>query len=156
MRAIVCVCVVLAASAPMFASSAQETLITATNKLFRPTYDASREVTITGNVHGLRVHSKAPSGAHLLITTSQGLIDAHLGRFALRGSQPLSLRAGEQVSVVGVMAWVDGSQILLARTISTGTKTFLIRNQHGALLFPRPGPTGQVRFKTVNRGGEQQ
>jgi hypothetical protein len=155
MRAIVRVCAVLAMAAPMFASSAQQTLITATNKSFRPAYDASREVTVTGNVHGITVHSKAPSGAHLLITTSQGLIDAHLGRFALRGSQPLSLRTGEQVSVVGVMAWVDDSQILLARTISTGTKTFVIRDQHGALLFPRPGPRGQMRFRTASRGGEQ-
>ena len=156
MRAIVRACAVLAMFAPMFASSAQQPGIGLTSKSFRPGYDASREVTVIGNVHGISVHSKAPSGAHLLITTSQGLIDAHLGRFALRGSQPLSLRPGEQVSVVGVMTWVDGSQIMLARTVSTSAKTFIIRNQHGALLFPRPGPRGEVRFKTVNRGGEQQ
>jgi hypothetical protein len=154
MRAIVRLCVVLAISAPLFASSAQQTGIGATSKSFRHAYDANREVTVTGNVHGISVQSRAPSGAHLLITTSQGLIDAHLGSFALRGSQPLSLRPGEQVSVVGVMTSIGGSQILLARTISTGTKTFVIRNQHGALLFPRAGPKGQVRFKSVNQGSE--
>jgi hypothetical protein len=156
MRAIVRVCVVLAITAPMFASAAQQTGIAATNTRFRRAYNPSREITVTGNVHGISVHSKTPAGAHLLITTSQGLIDAHLGSFALRGSQPLSLRTGEQVSVVGVMTWIDGSQILLARTVSTGTKTFVIRNERGALLFPRPSSTGQVRFKPVNRGGEQQ
>jgi hypothetical protein len=143
-------------SAVMFASSAQQTGTAAPNKSFRPAYDASREVTVRGNVKGISVHGKAPSGAHLLITTSQGLIDTHLGTFALRGGQPLSLRLGEQVSVVGVMTWVEGSHVLLARTVSSSTTTFVIRNQHGALLFPHPGPTGQVRFKTVNRGDEPQ
>ncbi len=156
MRAIVRVCAVLAISAPMFASAAQQTGIGAANKPFRRVYNASREITVTGNVHGISVHSKVPSGAHLLITTSQGLIDAHVGSFALRGSQPLSLRPGEHVSVVGVMTWIDGSQILLARTVSTSTKTFVIRNESGVLLFPRPSSARQVRFKTVNRGGEQQ
>ncbi|MGH9515177.1 MAG: hypothetical protein ACRD3P_05810 [Terriglobales bacterium] len=153
MGAIVRMCAVLALSAPMLAWSAQ-TGIAANNKPFRPAYDASREITVTGNVKGISVHSKSPSGAHLLITTSQGLIDVHLGKFALRGSQPLSVQPGEQVSVVGVMTWVDGSQILLARTVSIGTKSFVIRNQHGAVVFPHP--TGKVRFKIVNREGKQQ
>lgn len=156
MRAIVRVCAVLAMSAPMFTWSAPLTGIGASNKSFRPAYDASLVITVTGNVDSISVHSKAPSGAHLLIATSQGLIDAHLGSFALMGSRPLSLRPGEQVSVIGVMTRVDGAQILLARTVSTSTKIFVIRNQHGALLFPHPGPAGQVRFKTVNRGGEWQ
>lgn len=156
MSAVVRLCGVLAMSAVMFASSAQQSGTAAPNKSFRPAYDASREVTVRGNVKGISVHGKVPSGAHLLITTSQGLIDAHLGSFALRGSQPLSLRPGEQVSVVGVMTSIGGSQILLARTVSTGTKTFVIRNQHGALLFPRPGPKGQVRFRSVNHGVAQQ
>ena len=156
MRAIVRVCAVLAITAPMFASAAQQTGIGATSKPFRRTYNASQEITVTGNVRGISVHGKAPAGAHLLITTSQGLIDAHVGSFALRGSQPLSLQPGEQVSVVGVMTWIDGSPILLARTVSTGTKTFVIRNERGVLLFPRASSTRRVRFKAVNRGGEQQ
>lgn len=155
MRAIVRVCAVLAITAPAFASAAQQINAGAANKSFRRRYDASREISVTGNVHGISVHTKAPAGAHLLITTSQGPIDAHLGSFAMRGSQPLSLRPGEQVSVVGVMTWIDGSQILLARTVSTSTKTYVIRNERGALLFPRPSSTRQVRFKRVTRGGEQ-
>jgi hypothetical protein len=154
MRAIVRAFAVLAITAPIFASAAQQTGTAATNKSFRRAYEASREITVTGSVRGISVHSKAPSGAHLLITTSQGLIDMHVGSFALRGSQPLSLRPGEQVSVVGVMTWIDGSQILLARTVSTRNKTFVIRNERGALLFPRPSSTRQVRFKTVSHGGE--
>ena len=152
MRAIVRVSAVLAMSAAMFASTAAG--IGATNKTFRSAYDASREVTVTGTVQGFSVHSKGPSGAHLWITTPNGLVDTHVGSFALMGGQPLSLRPGERVSVVGVMTWVGGSRILLARTVSTGAKSYVIRNQNGALLFPRP--TGQVRFKIVPRGDEQQ
>jgi len=94
MRAMVRAFAVLAITAPIFASAAQQTGTAATNKSFRRAYEASREITVTGSVRGISVHSKAPSGAHLLITTSQGLIDMHVGSFALRGSQPLSSAAG--------------------------------------------------------------
>jgi len=156
MKAIVRVCAILAISAPMFASSAQQAGIMTASKAFRPTYDASREITLTGNVRSISSRSKTPSGAHLLITTSQGLVDAHLGTFALQGSQPVSLHPGEQVRVVGVMTRAEGSPMLLVRTIQSSGKTFVIRNEHGALLFPRPAARGQVRFKTVIRGGAQQ
>lgn len=156
MKAIVRVCLILAMSTLMFASSAQQADVRETNEPFRAAYDASREVTVIGNVSSISAYSQAPSGAHVLIATARGLIDAHLGSFALQGSQPLSLHAGEHVSVVGVMTRIDGSQILLARTVSTSSKTFIIRNERGALLFPRPAARGQVRFKIVNRAGEQQ
>ncbi len=156
MKAIVRVCAVLAISAPMFASWAQQPDIRGINNSFRFAYDTRREVTVTGNVHGISVRGKAPSGPHLLITTSHGLIDAHLGSFAFQGSQPVSLHSGEQVSVVGVMTQIDGSQILLARTVNTTNKTFVVRNEHGVLLFPRAAAHGHVRFKVVSGKGEQQ
>jgi hypothetical protein len=154
-----CVCVLLALSAPMlFASSAQQTGIGAKSVAFRPVYDASKEVTIEGTVHSISAKSISgkPLGAHLMISTAQGLVDAHLGSFAMQGSRPLSVNPGEQVKVVGVMTTVKRSQFLLARTVQTSSQTFVIRNQHGAMLFPHPAARGKVPFKTMSRGGEKQ
>ena len=159
MKVIVCVGVLLAMSAhTMSASSKQQTSTMAKNAAFRPAYDASKEVTISGTVHSISRHSDSgkPSGAHLMIATAHGLVDAHLGSFALEGSRPISLNLGEQVRVAGVMITVKGSPMLLARTIQTSTQTFVIRNEHGALLFPRPAARGQIRFKKVTTGSGQQ
>jgi|ERR1700686_926864 hypothetical protein len=159
MKVTVCACVLLAVSARMMpASSAQQTSIMAKNAAFRPAYDASKEVTISGTVHSISAHSDSgkPFGAHLMIATAHGLVDAHLGSFALQGSRAVSLNLGEQVRVAGVMTTVKGSPMLLARTIQTSNKTFVIRNEHGALLFPRPAARGQIRFKKIIPGSEQQ
>jgi hypothetical protein len=159
MNVTVCVGVLLAMSAhAMSASSAQQTSTMAKNVDFRPAYDASKEVTISGTVHSISAHSDSgkPFGAHLMISTAHGLVDAHLGSFALQGSQAVSLNPGEQVKVAGVMTTVKGSPMLLARTIRTSTQTFVIRNEHGALLFPRPAARGQIRFKLVSPGSEKQ
>jgi len=159
MKAIVCVCALLSMSAPAMSSSLmQQTAPANKNAAFRPGYDASKEVELAGTVRGISVRSKAgqPSGAYLTISTARGLVDAHLGSFALRGGQPVSVHPGEQVTVVGVMSTVNRSSIFLARTVRTNTQTFIIRTEHGALLFPRPAAPGQVRFKRVIRGGLQQ
>jgi hypothetical protein len=159
MKLTVCACVLLAISARMVSSSsAQQTSTMAKNVAFRPAYDASKEVTISGTVHGISAHSDSgkPSGAHLMISTAHGLVDAHLGSFALQGSRAVSLNRGEQVRVAGVMTTVKGAPMLLARTIQTSTKTFVIRNEHGALLFARPVARGQIRFKKVTPRSEKQ
>lgn len=149
--------VLLAIVTPTLVFSAPRDLTTQ-NSSFRPRYDASKEVTVSGTVYSLSSQGKPglPSGAHLMISTSRGLIDAHLGGFALMGSQPVSVHPGEQVSVVGVMTMAKGSVLLLARTVQANSKTFVIRNEHGALLFPRPAAPGQVRFRMVHRGDGQQ
>ena len=159
MKVTVCACVLLAISAHMMsASSERQTSTMAKNAAFRPAYDASKEVTISGTVRSISVLSDSgkPSVPRLMIATAHGLVDAHLGSFALQGSQAVSLHPGEQVKVAGVMTTVKGSPMLLARTIQTSTQTFVIRNEHGALLFPRPSSRGQIRFKLVSPGSGKQ
>jgi hypothetical protein len=159
MKVLICLCVILAMSAPaMSASGTRQMAVVKNNPAPRPIYDASREVTVSGTVRSVLAggHPGLPSGAYLTISTSQGVVDAHLGRFALLGSQAVSVRPGQQVEVVGVMTTFKNSSILLVRTIHTDTTNFVVRNEHGALLFPRPADRGQVRFKLVTHGDENQ
>ncbi len=159
MKVTICLCVILAMSAPaMSASGTRQMAVVNNNPGPRLIYDASREVTVYGTVRSVSAggHPGLPSGAYLTISTARGVVDAHLGRFALLGSQAVSVRPGEQVEVVGVMTAVNSSSILLVRSIHTDTTTFVVRNEHGALLFPRPADRGQVRFKLVTHGDENQ
>src|SRR5579872_3553091 len=102
MKVLICLCVILAMSAPaMSASGTRQMAVVKNNPAPRPIYDASREVTVSGTVRSVLAggHPGLPSGAYLTLSTSQGVVDAHLGRFALLGSQAVSVRPGQQVEV---------------------------------------------------------
>lgn len=102
-------------------------------------YDAAREVTLTGTVSSVLAKA-APGmigGAHLLFATSSGPVDASLGRFGLRGKGAVSVAAGQQIDVTGVMKTIQNKPIFLVRSVRVGSDVYIIRNQHGFLLSPR-------------------
>jgi hypothetical protein len=115
-------------------------------------YDTSKEVTLNGTV--LSVLAK-PSpgmimGSHLLLTTPSGPMDASLGTFGLRGKGALSVAAGQQVGVTGVMKIVKGTQVFLARTVKVGGHVYTMRNEHG---FPvSPLARERTNGKTAQKG----
>jgi hypothetical protein len=75
-------------------------------------------------------------GAHVIVATPSGDVDGHLGIYAMKGTNPFSVTPGERVSMVGVMSTANGKRVFLVRTIETGSKTYKIRNVHGALIHP--------------------
>ncbi len=101
-------------------------------------YDASKEITLSGTVSSV-LTKPSPGmimGAHLLLQTESGVIDASLDRFALRGYGALAISGGEQASVTGVMKTLNGKQVLLARIVRVASDVYTIRNQHGIALTP--------------------
>jgi hypothetical protein len=101
-------------------------------------YDVSKEVTLSGTVSSL-LTKPSPGmimGAHLLLQTKSGVVDASLGRFALRGYGALEISGGEAVSVTGVMKTLNGKQVLLSRIVRVANQVYTIRNQHGIPLTP--------------------
>ncbi len=101
-------------------------------------YDASKETTLRGTVSSVLAKPAAKSGmifgAHLMLTTSSGTVDASLGRFALKGKGALSVQPGASVAITGVMKTINNKQVFLARTVSVGQQVYTIRNQHGIAL----------------------
>ncbi len=76
-------------------------------------------------------------GSHLLLTTISGPVDASLGRFALQGKGALSVAAGQQVEVTGVMKTIKDKQIFLTRSVKSGGQVYAIRNERGMLISPQ-------------------
>jgi hypothetical protein len=105
-----------------------------------PRYDARVEAVIEGTVASVvtKPVPGMPSGAHLLLDTSSGKIDAHLGDYAMRGPNALSLTPGDRVKVVGVMTTVGGHQLFLIRSLQAGLSVYRIRNEHGFLVRSAP------------------
>jgi DNA/RNA endonuclease YhcR with UshA esterase domain len=118
-------------------------------------YDISKEVTLTGTVTRVLKETtpemKTLGGAHLILETSSGALDANVGGYALRGKGALSVTAGEQVEVTGVMKTIRGKQVFVTRRVQAGGRTFVIRNEHGFLLTPA---SRNANLKSEAKGGQ--
>jgi hypothetical protein len=102
-------------------------------------YDNSKEVTLAGTVSKVLTQALPGTvpGAHLLLTTSSGLLDVSLGTVALRGEGALSVEPGQQVRATGVSKTLRGGSFFLARTVTVGNQVYAIRNEHGVLVSPQ-------------------
>jgi hypothetical protein len=116
-------------------------------------YDLAREITVEGTVTSVITSPAAGmlAGAHALVATSSGTVDAHLGIYALRGAGALALSAGDHVRMVGLMTSVKGQPVLLVRTIQTARGFITIRNAHGILL--RSAASTATRPQQESTGG---
>lgn len=102
-------------------------------------YDVRDEQVLAGTVAVL-VARQSPGmlpGSHLLLTTTNGLVDVSLGGFAFQGKDALSVAAGEQIEVTGVMRTFGGRSVLLARIVTVLNHSYAIRNEHGIPVTPK-------------------
>jgi hypothetical protein len=99
-------------------------------------YDVSKEITLSGTVTDVLARPSAGMimGSHLMLETSSGTLDASLGRFGLQGKGALSVAAGEQVEVTGVMKTIKDRQVFLTRTVKAGGQVYTLRNAHGVQM----------------------
>jgi len=114
-------------------------------------YDAAREVSMTGTVSSVLTKA-APGtvvGSHLLLATPSGPVDASLGRFGLRGKGAMSVAAGQQIEVTGVMKMIKDKPVFLVRTVKVGDEVYNIRNEHGVPLSP------QARARAGQKSGQK-
>ena len=105
--------------------------------LFR--YDVSQEVTLNGTVSSVltRPSPGMIMGFHLLLATTSGPVDASLGNFGLRGRGALSVSAGQQIEVTGVMKTIRDKQVFLVRSVKVNGDVYTIRNEHGFPVSPQ-------------------
>lgn len=138
----------LLASLPIHA----QTTNPSTGSAAASTYDVAHEVTLSGTVSSVLTKPSAGMipGSHLLLTTTvSGTVDVSLGTFGLQGEGALSVAAGQQVLVTGVMKTLKGQQFFVARTVKLGEQIYAIRNQHGIPLSPQ-GRQRAIGNKTHN------
>ena len=117
-------------------------------------YDVTKEVTLEGTIQSLVKNPAAGAmpGAHLIVSTGQGTVDAHIGNHVIMGPSAESFATGQAVKLVGIMTKFNEQEVLLVRTIQTGNRTITVRNEHGFLVYPGSkatlkdaAPTGGVR-----------
>ncbi|MGA8268183.1 MAG: hypothetical protein WB787_10490 [Candidatus Acidiferrales bacterium] len=112
-----------------------------------PRYQASKEVTLVGNVMNVVTKPAAGMlmGEHVIVATPSGDVDGHLGVYAMKGANSFTLTPGERVQMVGVMTTAGANRVFLVRTIQSGSHVYKIRNQNGFLLRPaKPAQGGKA------------
>jgi hypothetical protein len=120
-------------------------------------YSPARETTFTGTIDQVVAgHTAAsPAGLHLLVNTSNGVVDASLGSYVSAEVQQ-SLAKGAAVQLSGVTRSIDGTQYLLTRTLSVADHATRIRNEHGFLIHPRANNGAKTRLTAnASAGGAQ-
>ena len=95
-------------------------------------YNLNREVSLMGAVVRYDAASTAaPMGAHVLLQTSTGQVDVHLGNAKLLQSANLQLNAGDNVRVVGETLSLGDTTFFAARIVQKGTQAVLLRSMLG-------------------------
>ena len=107
-------------------------------------YDLTKEIKVQGTIQKVDTSgTTAPLGAHVLIQTSQGVVDAHLGFGSAASLANLGISEGASVTVVGMMQTAAGNNVLLARMLSTSSRVLVLRSERGVPV--RSFPAANVR-----------
>ena len=102
-------------------------------------YNAANETTVKGRVTEAQDFTcpvaEHEMGSHLMLDTAQGPIMIHLAPARVIRSQHFSFATGDQVEIVGAKFSFHGQDGVIAREITRGNETLVIRDPGGKLLL---------------------
>jgi hypothetical protein len=101
-------------------------------------YDPATEVMVSGVVTELREYacpvSEGELGDHVMLRTSDGLIQVHLAPGRVMRKQKLSFAVGDQLTVTGSKVKRLGKNDIIAREITRGNEDYILRDRTGTLM----------------------
>jgi hypothetical protein len=101
------------------------------------TYSMGRESSIIGTVVKFdSASSTPPMGAHVILQTSAGQIDVHLGNAKVLQAGHLELNPGDSVRIVGEPLALGDTTYFAARVVQKGAQAVAVRNTKGFLTTP--------------------
>ena len=110
-------------------------------------YDVTRESALQAVVLEYNATSSTPPfGAHVLLQTTAGTVDAHLGNSKVLEAKHVSLSAGDSIRVVGENLTFNNGTIFAIRTLQKGSQTVTLRSKNGMPLVNTtvPNKTGNA------------
>jgi len=101
------------------------------------TYSVGRESSIIGTVVKFdSASSTLPMGAHVLLQTSAGQIDVHLGNAKVLLAGHLESSPGDSLRIVGEPLALGDTTYFAARVVQKGALAVAVRNTKGFLTTP--------------------
>lgn len=123
-------CALLAASAVAQRSAANA-------KSAPGSYNLANDVSVQGTVLKYAENSSTPPiGTHVLVQTSSGNVDVHLGDARLLHLANLRITPGATVRFIGQPQQIGANSIFLARLVQVGTTVLAVRSEQGFLYGP--------------------
>lgn len=102
-------------------------------------YNAANEIAVKGVVQEVQEFdcpvSEGELGSHLLLKTSDGMLQVHLAPVRIMAGQNLRFAPGDQIEVVGAKVRLLGKSGLIAREITRGNESYIFRDRDGKLLL---------------------
>jgi hypothetical protein len=99
-----------------------------------PKYDASAEVTLQGDALYVAEHPThaAWTGLYAIMKDGAGEIEVHFAPGGFLAGEGIELHTGDAIKVVGSRVQWKGSDIILAREMTSKGKTVILRDKNGA------------------------
>jgi hypothetical protein len=116
-------------------------------------YDISKEVTFSATVESVPGKSSdaRTQGDFLVLQTKSGAINGGLTPFALNEKGGISISAGQQVKVTGLMTMIRTKQVFLIRTLEVDGHTYELRSKRGS---PLEHPARNSASSIQSKGGQ--
>jgi hypothetical protein len=96
-------------------------------------YNLKTETTVKGTIENVQLEAgtNGGQGTHLLLKTDSGTLPVHVGPSAYIAKKQFSFSKGDEIKVLGSKVSVGGKGTLLAREITKGGKTLVLRDAQG-------------------------
>lgn len=128
-------------------ASAQQKTASIPSRGSMPAYDVARESALQGTVvECSAASSTAPFGAQVVLQTSAGTVDAHLGNSKVLEANHISLSVGDSIRVVGENLPFNHGTVFAVRTLQKGSQFVTLRSKNGMPLVNTtvPNKTGNA------------
>ena len=128
-----------------------------TSKTAPGTYDIANDVSLQGTIQSYTENSQTPPiGTHLVLQTSDGNVEVHLGDARLLHLAKMNLAQGMSIRVVGQMQTAGAKPVFMARLVQSGAQVLAVRSVHGLPLAAGAIRANKALAKNVSadqRGG---
>jgi hypothetical protein len=117
-------------------------------------YDPSKDVSLQGTVVSYTENSQMPPiGAHVLLQTTTGNVDVHLGDARLLRAAKMNLAPGTSARFVGQTRTVGQNSVFLARLVQLGTQLIAVRSDHGLPLSRTAARANKALLSNEQKAG---
>lgn len=107
-----------------------------------PRYDLENETTVTGTIQRID-HPESPrgwQGLHLVLDVAGEDLEVHVGPLWFATEQGAAYAVGDTLEVTGSKALCRGEEAFLARSITAGETTLILRDETGRPRWAGRGP----------------
>ncbi len=118
-------------------------------------YNTASEILLRGTISQVvtRPAPGLPLGLHLMVSTAQSTVDAHLGPYLTAIADQKGLVPGASIQMLGVMSHLAAGDVFLVRTLTVSGKTIVVRSTSGIPLRQFAPNAPPARSGSEHTGG---